>query len=158
MEKKAEQPGVGRVGPTALARALGMSQPSASELLNTGRLAKEKVPLLLDYFSDVVGPDHFGLPYSKFEADFLKSLRRLPAHAQQALHERVNEAADKIAAALGPLADAESPAPGPMSLAFMSKAAEKVAGRKAGEPGPKPPQGQGTRIDAAPPKPPKPKP
>lgn len=96
MELKAARPGAGRVGPTALARALGMSQPSASELLNTGRLAKEKLPLLLDYFEDVVGPDHFGLPYSKFEADFLKSLRLLPAPAQRDLLKKVQAAGAQI--------------------------------------------------------------
>jgi hypothetical protein len=96
IELKAALPGAGRVGPTALARALDMTQPSASELLKTGRLAKEKLPLLLAYFEDVVGPDHFGLPFSRFEAEFVRHLRRLPHQAQQQLLERVRSAAEKI--------------------------------------------------------------
>lgn len=96
MELKASRPGAGRIGPTALAKALEMTQPSASELLKTGRLAKEKLPLLLAYFEDVVGPDHFGLPFSRFEAEFVRNLRRLPLAAQQQLLERVRTAASKI--------------------------------------------------------------
>ncbi len=73
-----------------------MTQPSASELLKTGRLAKEKLPLLISFFDDVVGPDHFGLPFTKFEAEFLRHLRRLPASAQQQLLDRVRAAAEQI--------------------------------------------------------------
>jgi hypothetical protein len=96
LELKAARPNAGRVGPTALARALGMTQPSASELLKTGRLAMEKLPLLLEFFDEVVGPDHFGLPYSKFEADFIKNLRRLPVASQMQLLQRVRDTAEKI--------------------------------------------------------------
>lgn len=96
LELKSTQPGIGRVGPTALARALEMTQPSASELLKTGRLAKEKLPLLLAFFEDVVGPDHFGLPFSKFEAEFLRHLRKLPGRTQQELLDKVRTAAERI--------------------------------------------------------------
>lgn len=96
LELKSSQPGIGKVGPTALARALEMTQPSASGLLKTGRLSKEKLPLLLAYFEDVVGPDHFGLPFSKFEAEFLRYLRRLPASTQHQLLAKVRTAAERI--------------------------------------------------------------
>ena len=105
LELKSTQPGIGRVGPSALARALEMTQPSASELLKTGRLAKEKLPLRLAFFEDVVGPDHFGLPFTKFEAEFLRELRRLPQATQQQLLGRVRAAAEKIDEATSGLAD-----------------------------------------------------
>lgn len=111
LEMKAALPGAGRVGPTALARALEMTQPSASELLKTGRLAKEKLPLLLAFFEDVVGPDHFGLPYSKFEAEFIRLLRRLPQTTQQQLLERVKSTARKIDEATADLSELHAPEP-----------------------------------------------
>jgi len=96
MEKKRAVPGYEKIGPTALGKALGMRQPSASDLLSTGRLAKDKLPALLAYFEDVVGPDHFGLPFSQFEAQFLKDLRQLPIATQLALAESVKKAALEI--------------------------------------------------------------
>lgn len=89
MKLKAERMAVSKITQAALASALGMTQPSVSELLKYGRLAKENVPTLLDYFSDVVGPDHFGLPFSKFEMDLVRELRKLPAQSQAALMDRV---------------------------------------------------------------------
>lgn len=44
-----------------LAEALGMKPPSVSELKETGRLDKSKLPVLWKFFSDVVGPEHWGL-------------------------------------------------------------------------------------------------
>jgi len=89
MKLKAERLSVAKITQAAFASALGITQPSVSELLKYGRLAKENVPALLDYFSDVVGPDHFGLPFSKFEMDLVKELRKLPARSQAALMDRV---------------------------------------------------------------------
>lgn len=89
MKLKAERMAITKITQAAFASALGITQPSVSELLQYGRLSKEKVPLLLDYFSDVVGPDHFGLPFSKFEMDLVKELRKLPVQSQAALMDRV---------------------------------------------------------------------
>lgn len=103
LEMKSRVPGAAKVGPSALARALGMSQPSASGLLKTGRLAKEKLPALLAYFEDVVGPDHFGLPFTKFEADFLQLLRRLPVDEQKSLYRKLAAAVEALDAAMAAL-------------------------------------------------------
>jgi hypothetical protein len=96
MEQKKALPGNEKVGPTSLGQALGIAQSSASELLKTGRLSKEKLPKLLAYFEDVVGPDHFGLPFTKFEAEFVRHLRRLPVDAQHDLLASIKEAAERV--------------------------------------------------------------
>lgn len=105
MDKKRLRAGFESLGPTMLGRALGMAQSSASELLNTGRLAKEKLPALLAFFEDVVGPDHFGLPISQMEMDFLKSFRALPVEAQLALLDRVKSSAAAVRAATAQLVE-----------------------------------------------------
>lgn len=46
----------------AVADAFGVKQSSVSEWLSYGRLHKKHLTRLLDYFSDVVGPEHWGLP------------------------------------------------------------------------------------------------
>jgi hypothetical protein len=109
MELKSAQPGAGKVGPTALGRALGIAQPSATELLKTGRLSKGKLPALLDYFADVVGPDHFGMPFTKFEAEFIQQLRRIPAPDQQKLLSDLAEAGARVAEATSGLTVTPSP-------------------------------------------------
>lgn len=98
LDLKAEATGL-KLGPSALGRALGITQPSASELLKTGRLAKEKLSVLLEFFADVVGPDHFGLPFSKAEMELIKDLRRLPTLAQDRLRQQVRDAAQAAEAA-----------------------------------------------------------
>lgn len=44
-----------------VAAEFGIKQPSVSEWLKTGRVAKEHIAHLVSYFSDVVGPEHWGL-------------------------------------------------------------------------------------------------
>ncbi len=44
-----------------VAREFGIKQPSVSEWTRFGRIGKEHVSHLVHYFSDVVGPDHWGL-------------------------------------------------------------------------------------------------
>jgi hypothetical protein len=46
----------------AVAAAFGIKQPSVSEWTKHGRIAKKHLPLLVSYFLDVVGPEHWGLP------------------------------------------------------------------------------------------------
>ena len=96
MKMKADHMRVSKITQAVLASALGMAQPSVSELLKFGRLAKEKVPVLLEYFSDVAGPDHFGLPFSKFEMDLINEMRKLPLQSQRALLERVMKSAAAV--------------------------------------------------------------
>lgn len=49
------------VGPTAVAEAFGVKPPSVTAWQQTGRIHKKHITLLLNYFADVVGPDHWGL-------------------------------------------------------------------------------------------------
>jgi hypothetical protein len=95
IERKRRQPATAKYGPTALANALGMTQPSASELIKTGRLAKSKIWTLVEEFADVVGPDHWGLPMTSREMQFLNLLRQVPESAQDQLLERLQAAAEK---------------------------------------------------------------
>lgn len=44
-----------------VAHHFGVRPPSVSDWLNRGTIAKEKLPELFAYFSDVVGPEHWGL-------------------------------------------------------------------------------------------------
>lgn len=48
----------------AVAEAFGIKQPSVSEWLKFGRIGKKHIPQLVEWFSDVVGPEHWGLPAS----------------------------------------------------------------------------------------------
>jgi transcriptional regulator with XRE-family HTH domain len=47
-----------------VAEAFGIKQPSVSEWLKFGRVSKKHINHLVHYFSDVVGPEHWGLPAS----------------------------------------------------------------------------------------------
>jgi hypothetical protein len=49
------------VGPTALAAAFGIKPPSVSDWKTRGCVKKNHLPKLFAYFSDVVGPEHWGL-------------------------------------------------------------------------------------------------
>lgn len=46
----------------ALARHFGVKSPSVAGWLADGRIDKAKLIEMFDYFSDVVGPEHWGLP------------------------------------------------------------------------------------------------
>jgi hypothetical protein len=54
MEKK-------KVGPTILAAAFDIKPPSVSDWKARGCVSKKHLPRLIAYFSDVVGPEHWGL-------------------------------------------------------------------------------------------------
>ncbi|MBV7482498.1 LexA family transcriptional regulator [Bordetella sp. BOR01] len=45
----------------AVAAEFGVTPPSVQDWLNRGVIGKDKLPKLWRYFSDVVGPDHWGL-------------------------------------------------------------------------------------------------
>ena len=44
-----------------IARHFQIKPPSIHDWINKGSISKEKLPELWNYFSDVVGPDHWGL-------------------------------------------------------------------------------------------------
>lgn len=49
------------VSPTEVAHHFGVRSPSVHGWLKTGRIGKDKLQELFAYFSEVVGPDHWGL-------------------------------------------------------------------------------------------------
>jgi len=60
-----------------VATEFGIKQPSVSEWTRFGRIGKEHVSHLVSYFSDVVGPDHWGLQQVAGPAE--APARRIPA-------------------------------------------------------------------------------
>jgi len=96
-----------------VAKAFNVSQPSVSEWLKHGRVAKKHIPKLIDYFSKVVGPDYWGLPISKQEFDLVKAFRKLPEKAREDLLRKTEAAAAKTEAATAELIgdDAQPEAP-----------------------------------------------
>lgn len=44
-----------------VARAFGIKQPSLSDWIKSGRIGKQHIDKLIEYFSDVVPPSHFGI-------------------------------------------------------------------------------------------------
>jgi hypothetical protein len=90
---KRKREGFEDLGPSKLARAFGVTQPSASGWLVDGRIAKKHLGTLLEFFSDVVGPEHWGLPFSKNEFLAVLAFRQLPARAQVDVLRRMQEAA-----------------------------------------------------------------
>ena len=51
------------VSKKALGEAFGVQPPSVQDWVNRGTIDKEKLPGLWRYFSDVVGPEHWGLEH-----------------------------------------------------------------------------------------------
>lgn len=45
-----------------VARHFGVRGPSVHGWIREGRMGKDKIPGLVTYFADVVGPEHWGLP------------------------------------------------------------------------------------------------
>ncbi len=57
----------------ALAAAMGVKPASVQDWVKYGRLAKERINDLVEYFSDVVGPDHWGLDFSAATSGMMQS-------------------------------------------------------------------------------------
>ena len=51
------------VSQSVVAGEFEIKQPSVSEWIKYGRIGKRHLTHLVEYFSDVVGPDHWGLPH-----------------------------------------------------------------------------------------------
>lgn len=97
-----------------IADAFGVRQASVSEWGKTGRIAKKHLNLLVEYFADVVGAEHWGLHeaiqdalmrqrypdahpvLSPVEADLLAAFRQLPDAEQQELVHDVMARAEGI--------------------------------------------------------------
>lgn len=54
--------GLKKVTQSQVAEEFGVKQSSVAEWLRFGRIHKRHLPKLVAYFSDVVGPSHWGLP------------------------------------------------------------------------------------------------
>jgi hypothetical protein len=48
----------------ALAEHFGVEPPSVQDWVKRGTIDKARLPELWNFFSDVVGPDHWGLPWA----------------------------------------------------------------------------------------------
>jgi hypothetical protein len=87
-------------GPTALGRKLGIRQSSASELIKTGRISKEKYKLLAQAFEDVLSPERFGLAPSigpdlnDDEQAVLRGFRALNEQQRALLVQRLKAVSD----------------------------------------------------------------
>lgn len=66
----------------ALAKVFGISAPSVNGWVATGRIDKSKLLEVIRYFSDVVGPEHWGL--TSDDADLLKVASSPQENASQA--------------------------------------------------------------------------
>lgn len=65
-----------------VARAFDVSAQAIQGWVKTGAIAKEKIPLLWNYFGDVVGPEHWGL--SPSDTSFIQSASQATQNDQKA--------------------------------------------------------------------------
>lgn len=96
--------------PVDLANHFGIRAPSVQGWLKNGTVGKARLPELWLYFSDVVGPDHWGMnawphgavPGAIFEMPtdeeraFLDDFRLLPDEDQHKLAAEVHEQAERL--------------------------------------------------------------
>lgn len=71
-----ESRGDGRLLKKDVAAHFGVQPPSLQDWINFGRIGKQHLNSLVAYFSDVVGPDHWGIERATFTADSPKSKGR----------------------------------------------------------------------------------
>lgn len=94
-----------------VARDFKVKPPSVHGWMKTGAISKDKLEKLWGYFSDVAGPEHWGLanwpdgelsakdgqssglvpPLSPEEAQAIRNLRRLPKRKRQSVIEYLQE-------------------------------------------------------------------
>lgn len=75
-----------RVSQGDVAKEFGIRQPSVSEWCRYGRIGKRHLPHLVEWFSDVVGAEHWGMPsqwssktFSRAAANLARQFDALPA-------------------------------------------------------------------------------
>jgi len=88
-----------RVTKTAVAQHFGVKGPSVYDWINHGRIGKQHLAELVAYFSDVVGPEHWGMAAGSIEDDIAPSFARLLTAAN--IDSRVPMTQSAIARALG---------------------------------------------------------
>jgi hypothetical protein len=110
-ERDAGRPGVRLVD---VARHFGVKPPSVLDWYSKGTIAKSKLPALWLYFSDVVGPEHWGLasfPQARVtgevfdeiateDRDFLADFLLLPEEEQQQYRSEIKKRATNLRAYL----------------------------------------------------------
>jgi len=84
---------------TAVAQHFGVKGPSVYDWINHGRIGKQHLAELVAYFSDVVGPEHWGMAAGSIEDDIAPSFARLLTAAN--IDSRVPMTQSAIARALG---------------------------------------------------------
>ena len=82
----------------AVATAFDVAQSSVAEWIKYGRIDKKHIPQLLDYFKDVAGPAHWGLPFTDDEFALVLGFRELHHDTQAQFLKRVRDAAAKAVA------------------------------------------------------------
>lgn len=107
-----------RVTQQQVADVFGVKQPSVADWLKHGRVAKRHINRMLEFFSDVVGPEHWGLPTGEashiqpavvseqpanygpeltpLEHELLAALRQLPESEQREAANRVMARAEEL--------------------------------------------------------------
>ena len=103
-----------KVRQTELARHFGVKPPSIQDWINKGTISKDKLPDLWAYFSDVVGPEHWGLSafpqgshqmetkvaaerqISESQWQLLQDFEMLPDDEKQALRSTLRGQADRV--------------------------------------------------------------
>lgn len=86
-----------------VAEEFGIAQPSVSHWIKTGRIDKEHLDHLFDYFADVAGPDHWGITSRLLNAryvDVIDVAARVVADEQITDEPRSNLSAEALSAAM----------------------------------------------------------
>lgn len=83
------------VAKAAVARHFGIKPPSISDWVNRGTIDKAKLDDLFSYFSDVVGPEHWGLKRGDVTTSNAVRQERAYYHSRQ-LVQQVCELAEQI--------------------------------------------------------------
>lgn len=116
------------VGPTALAAVFGIKPPSVSDWKNRGCVKKNHLPKLIAYFSDVVGPEHWGLSTTEnlfasppcVQEPSLNHLLTPPANNYKAALETLAAGLSELDMAgrerIAPMFESFARSPGPVSI------------------------------------------
>lgn len=78
----------------------GITQPSVHDWVTKGTVGKDKLDALFTYFSEVVGPEHWGttrpITTAKHSAQQNRPTYHLPARHDRALMQELTDIADRI--------------------------------------------------------------
>lgn len=92
-----------------IARHFGIKPPSIYDWINRGTITKDKLPKIWDYFSDVVGLDHWGLDGSgewPFSSVPKAAYDQLPSDEKIAIEGIIQRRCEDHNIAISPIATA----------------------------------------------------